>query len=104
MKKKINAKIQQQLRNSLLKNPILYQPEFCYCKEQKHKISKIKEQVFNLPICNNCNLKMRPKPSDDFYIEVLEQIRFRKAIISKRHREGYGDAPPNKRIDWKKWV
>lgn len=104
MKKKINAKIQQPFRNSLLKNPILYQSEFCSCKEQKHKTIKIKKQVFELPICNNCNFKMRAKPSDDFYIEVLEQIRIRKAIIAKRHREGYGDPPPDKRIDWSKWV
>jgi len=104
MKKKINVKLKQQFKNLLLKNPILYQSEICQCKEKKYQTVKIKEQIFNLPICSKCNFKIEPKPSEYFYLNIFQQIRIRKAILAKRCREGYADVVPDKKIEWKKWV
>ena len=114
MKKKINTKLKQQFRNLLLKNPILYQSEICQCKEKKYQTVKIKEQIFNLPICSKCNFKIEPKPSKYFYIDIYDEIEERKQdkIISLINEYGhdYNETVFTRRqwvedvIVWKDWI
>jgi len=51
---------------------------------------------------DNHNLKI--KSSKHFYLQIFEQIRFRKQIITKKHREGYGNESSYKNINLWFWV
>jgi|GEM_PF-4667213 len=114
MKNRNRKRLIQRFRKQLLKNPILWQPEFCQCKQKRCKTTKISKQIFYLPICTKCKLKFQPIPSEQFYIAIYDEIEERKQdkIISLINEYGhdYNGTVFTRRqwvedaIVWKDWV